>query len=99
MARFVRSDSVVSRRLAGELVLVPLAVPESSTELTVNFYVLNQSGELLWERIASPADAEELAAELVAHFAIDTAAAHADATRFLAELSKIGAITNLPEVL
>lgn len=93
MARFVRSSSVVSRRVAGELVLVPITVP-SDHEGTpaANFYVLNGTGEVLWERLGTPASTDELATELASRFEIDIDTARWDVTRFLGELHDSGAV-------
>jgi len=50
MARFVRSPDVVARRIAGEMVLVPIASrTDNPLKRTANFYVLNATGELLWK--------------------------------------------------
>ena len=96
MARFVRTADVVARRIAGELVLVPIAVRTDDAERrTANFYVLNGSGEVLWERLGSPADIEELTSELVSHIEVGAEQARGDVLKFLSELRESGAIVTL----
>lgn len=93
MARFVRSSSVVSRRVAGELILVPITVPsDQGAPPSANFYVLNGTGEVLWERLGTPASADELATELASRFEIDIGTARRDVSRFLGELQDSGAV-------
>lgn len=93
MARFVRSTNVVARRIAGEIVLVPISTrTESAERRTANFYVLNETAELLWERLASPADVEDLTQQLSLHYEIDAAQANEDVANFLSALAGCGAI-------
>jgi hypothetical protein len=93
MARFVRSPDVVARRIAGEVVLVPIATrTENAARRTANFYVLNTTAELLWDRLQSPADAEELTREVALHFEMDAAEVRGDVEQFLSELERCGAI-------
>lgn len=96
MARFVRSADVVARRIAGELVLVPIATrTEDAERRTANFYVLNGTGEFLWDQLVSPADTEALISALTQHFAIGADEARGDVERFLSELADCGAIDPL----
>lgn len=93
MARFVRSPDVVARRIAGEVVLVPIAVrTENAARRTANFYVLNTTAELLWERLESPADVEELTRQLAVHYEISAEDARRDVERFLNDLERCGAV-------
>ena len=93
MARFVRSAGIVSRHIAGELVLVPLGLPRpEGGGGTANFYVLNDTGEFLWNKLGSPVNADELSVALAAEYGIDLDAARGDVLRFLAELSETGAV-------
>ena len=96
MARFLRSADVVARRIAGELVLVPIGSRTDDAERrTANFFVLNATGEFLWGLLASARDAEELTSQLTQHFQIDAFTAGEDVNRFLAELLNCGAIDTL----
>jgi coenzyme PQQ synthesis protein D (PqqD) len=98
MARFVRSPDVVARRIAGELVLVPIASrTENPLKRTANFYVLNGTGELLWAQLESPADVPALARQLVTHFRVDEVTAQGDVERFLSELAACGAVETVEQ--
>ena len=93
MARFVRSPDVVARRIAGEVVLVPIAVrTENAARRTANFYVLNATAELLWERLETPAGVEELTRQLAVHYEISAEDARRDVEQFLGDLERCGAI-------
>ena len=93
MARFVRSPDVVARRIAGEVVLVPIATrTEDASTRTANFYVLNETAEILWRRLDAPASPEELAQQLTLHYEIDPDQARGDVERFLSDLANCGAI-------
>lgn len=93
MARFVRSADVVARRIAGELVLVPIATRTDDAERrTADFYVLNGTGEFLWDQLVSPMDSDTLTSALTQHFAIGAEEARGDVERFLSELADCGAI-------
>lgn len=93
MARFVRSPDVVARRIAGEVVLVPIATrTENASRRTANFYVLNGTGEVLWERLASPADVGELTQHLTLQYEIGADDARGDVETFLSALASCGAI-------
>jgi len=96
MARFVRSPDVIARRIAGETVLVPIAVrTENAARRTANFYVLNESGELLWKHLDAPADVDELAQFLVDEYELGSEDARRDVERFLSDLAECGAIQNV----
>lgn len=93
MARFVRSPGVIVRRIAGEVVLVPIATrTEDSQTRSANFYVLNESAEMLWALLEFPADSENLAQQLLAHYEIGPDQARMDVERFLSDLGRFGAV-------
>ena len=99
MARFVRSPDVVARRIAGEVVLVPIATQaEDASRRTANFYVLNEAAELLWRQLEAPAGPEALAQQLALHYEIDPDQARRDVERFLSDLANCGAIVMLDSV-
>ena len=99
MARFVRSPDVVARRIAGEVVLVPIAMrTENAARRTANFYVLNETAELLWDRLVSPADVDELTRQIAAHYEIGAEQVRGDVERFLSELARCGAINTAESI-
>jgi hypothetical protein len=86
MDRFVRAPGVVTRRIAGELVLVPTAGTPEETMRTVRFFVLNRTAETIWDLLATPQSADSLARHLTAEYEIDYAQALADAGALLEDL-------------
>ena len=87
MTRYARSPNVVARRIAGELVLVPVAArSEDPGRRVADFFVLNDSGEFLWEQLTSPRDASELAQLLITRYETTIERARADVELFLDEM-------------
>ena len=85
-----RAPGVVTRRVAGELVLVPVA--GSATARDTRFFVLNDTAERLWSLLETPRLPDELARHLTTEFEVDAARARADVDAFLADLVAQGAI-------
>jgi hypothetical protein len=93
---YVRSPNVVVLSVAGETILVPFGI--TSTDLvtrTAEFFVLNASAELLWERLATASDRTTLARNLMDAWAISPERAEADVDVFVRSLLEIGAIKPL----
>ena len=87
-----RAQGVVTRRVAGELVLVPVAGAGSGPARDTRFFVLNETAERLWSLLEEPRTPAELARHLTYEFEVDGARARADVDAFLADLSAQGAI-------
>lgn len=85
-----RAPGVVARRVAGEMVLVP--VSSGTTRRDTRFFVLNETAERLWSLLEQPRAPAELAQHLTLEFEVDAARARADVDAFLADLSAQGAI-------
>lgn len=91
--RFVRSGEIVARRVAGELILVPVHARSSDVATkAADLYVLNDSGALLWEALETPGGAQDLARILMSEFQIEHARAMQDVEAFLSDMLQIGAI-------
>ena len=74
---------LVKRNIAGDVILVPIG--DASLELK-GLVTLNETGELLWDRLPQAADAADLAAALRAEYeptALQDAQAFLDALRQL----------------
>lgn len=92
--RYQRRSGVVARRVAGELLLVPLvgrAVDERTR--SAELYVLNHTGEFLWQHLSSPISVADLARKLMNEFEITAELARADAEKFLDSLREVGAVS------
>ena len=91
---YARAGRVVSRRVAGEIVLVPLTQRTGdAVRRTADLFVLNKTGEHLWELLNSPRSAEDLARNLSETFEVSAGEAASDVSSFLASLIEIGALT------
>ncbi len=93
MVRYMRGSALFARRVVGELLLVPVDTRSVQQDhRAADLFVLNETGEFLWERLQSPHAADELAAALAEEFEIDPAQAKADVDSFLQQLDAIGAL-------
>lgn len=68
---------LVKRNIAGDVILVPIG--DASLELK-GLVTLNETGELLWDRLPQAADAADLAAALRAEYDVDEPTAAAGRT-------------------
>lgn len=91
---YARAGRVVSRRVAGEIVLVPMTQRTAdAVRRTADLFVLNKTGEHLWELLTTPRSAEDLARNLIETFEVSADEAANDVSNFLASLVEIGALT------
>ena len=97
MDRFVRAPGVVTRRIAGELVLVPTGGLPEETMRAVRFFVLNRTAEAIWDLLVSPQSAESLARHLTAQYEIDYPQALADAGALLEDLRQNASVVRAEE--
>ena len=89
--RFRRVSNVVTRRVAGETVLVPLAPAKTAAQVP-EFYVLNEVGEQLWKWLEAPSDADQLARKLIAEYDVTEETARTDVQAFIGALLEIQAV-------
>ena len=78
-----KRDRTVSRRIAGETLLVPVKGNLADME---HVFVLEGAGDFVWERIDGHKETEAIAAELAEEFGVDRDCALADVEEFTAEL-------------
>lgn len=94
--RYVRADDIVTRRVAGELIVLrggPALNPGGSDDL----YVLGGSGEELWELLASERSPDELVGFLTTTYAVSEHEARADVARFVDDLVAAGALRTVSQ--
>jgi hypothetical protein len=90
-----RREGIVARRVAGEMLLVPLGVRTVAEQRrTAELFVLNETGERLWELLANPVTVSELARNLMNEFEVSPEAALADALAFVEALRVLGMLTD-----
>lgn len=86
-----RAEGVITRRIAGETVVVPMpGTPAAARE--TRFFVLNGTAERLWTLLAFPQTPESMAHHLTYEFAVDTVTARSDITAFINDLEHHGLI-------
>lgn len=78
MTMRLRSTELTWQALDDEVVVLDLR--------TSNYFVINGSGAVLWERLAEQASAEELADELRAAYEVPSEVARADVAAFVEDL-------------
>ena len=89
-----RAEGVITRRIAGETVVVPIAGAATAPRDT-RFFVLNGSAERLWDFLSSPQSAGSMARHLTDEYGIAMNAAQVDVMAFLKDLELNGLI--IPE--
>jgi hypothetical protein len=84
---FSREDAAVTRRIAGETVIVP--VRGDVVDLDA-LYTLNETGTFLWDLIDGQRTVGQLAEALIAAFDVTPEVATADVARLIANLRDEG---------
>jgi len=92
---FVRSQSVVSRRVAGETLIVPI---RGKVGDLASIYSFNETGSLIWQALETPKGLDELIEVVEAEYSVERAQAERDATQFLNDMLAVGLIEACPSV-
>lgn len=77
---YVRSQAVVSRRIAGETLIVPVRAKVGSL---ASIYSFNGTGSLIWQTLESPKRLAELIDAVQREYAIERGQAERDVKQFL----------------
>jgi hypothetical protein len=80
---YVRSQSVVTRTIGGETLIVPV---RGGVGDLASIYSLNEIGGFIWERLAQATTAEEIAGSIVGSYETTSEKAQQDVERFLREM-------------
>ena len=80
---FVRSQAVVSRRVAGETLVVPV---RGKVGDLASIYSFNQSGSLIWQSLESPKGFAELVSIVEQEYAVVRDQARRDVKQFLHDM-------------
>jgi hypothetical protein len=86
---YLRSNSVVSRRIAGETLIVPV---RGKVGDLASIYSFNGSGTLLWESLASPQSFRDLVDIIDCEYAVEHEQAERDVRQFLNDAIGAGLI-------
>src|SRR5436190_7957008 len=84
---FTRDQSAVTRRIAGETVIVPVRNDVADLD---SIYTLNETGTFVWDLLDGRRTVEELVNAVVAEFEVAREVAAADVTRLIASLRDEG---------
>lgn len=87
--RFVKQDTVVSRQVAEECILVPIRHQASEVD---GIYSLNTVAAWIWEIIDGERSVSEIRDAVLARFDVDVETANRDIEDFFQQLAQIGAI-------
>lgn len=93
---FVRSQSVVSRRVAGETLIVPI---RGKVGDLASIYSFNETGSLIWQTLETPKSLAELIEVVEAEYSVEHEQAERDAKQFLNDMLAVGLVevcSNVP---
>ena len=82
---YQRIDSVVTREIGEETVLVPLSNDQGDLE---NIFRLNAVGRFIWEQLLDPICPEVLIQKITDHFEVSSETAENDLVEFLSTLQE-----------
>ena len=89
MPFYVRSQSVVSRVIAGETLIIP--VRKGVGDLA-SIYSLNEVGSVIWQTVQQPRQKEEIVSAVEQEFAAERQRIEHDVDAFLTEMHAAGLI-------
>ncbi|MBI3475015.1 MAG: PqqD family protein [Acidobacteria bacterium] len=85
-----RSNAVVSRKISGETLVVPI---RGKVGDLASIYSFNESGSVLWAALEKPRSLEELASVLCQSFDVEQGDAWRDADEFVQEMQAAGLLS------
>jgi hypothetical protein len=87
--RFIKGDDLVTRRIAGETIIVPVKAHVAELD---SVYRLNELGSLIWERVDGRSRMSEIADAICIEYDVTPEAAVNDVAEFLGSLEAAGLI-------
>jgi hypothetical protein len=93
---FVRSQSVVSRLVAGETLIVPV---RGKVGDLASIYSFNETGSLIWQALESPKGLAELIGAVEREYAVEHEQAERDVTQFLHDMLSVDLVQVREEAL
>ena len=94
MGRFVRSNSVVSRVIAGETLVVPV---RGGVGDLASIYSLNSVATAIWDAIAQPRSKTEIVELILQEYEVPVDSVASDVESFLMEMTSAGLIQTAQE--
>jgi len=92
MDLYVRSDSVVSRVIAGETLIIPI---RKGVGDLASIYSLNPVATTIWEAISHPRSKSEIVQVIAREFEAESAQIERDVEAFLVEMEGVGLVTEV----
>jgi hypothetical protein len=92
---FVRSRSVVSRRVSGETLIVPV---RGNVGDLASIYSFNEVASLIWQLLDMPRDLSELVSAVEREYDVDPAQAQQDVSKFLNDVLSVG-LVEVPDAM
>jgi hypothetical protein len=86
---YVRSQAMVSRRVAGETLIVPV---RGKVGDLASIYSFNQTGSLIWQSMESPKTLRELISDVQREYAVAREQAEKDVKQFLQDTLSVGLV-------
>jgi Coenzyme PQQ synthesis protein D (PqqD) len=86
---YVRSQAMVSRRVAGETLIVPV---RGKVGDLASIYSFNQTGSLIWQSMESPKTLRELISAVQREYAVAGEQAEKDVKQFLQDTLSAGLV-------
>lgn len=92
MELYVRSDTVVSRVIAGETLIVPISKGVGDL---ASIYSLNPVATTIWEAISHPRSKSEIVQVIAQEFETENTQLESDVETFLVEMTSVGLVTEV----
>jgi hypothetical protein len=86
---YVRSDSVVSRLIAGETLVVPV---RGRVGDLASIYSLNAVASTIWQALERPRAVDELAGLVESEYEVSSSQARRDVLQFLSQMHSAGLV-------
>jgi hypothetical protein len=86
---YAKNPNVVTRKVAGEMVLVPIS--QGVNDLN-EIYTMDKVGARIWELLDGMVTVEHIRNTITTQYKVTPAQAEADILEFLAELEKVSAV-------
>jgi hypothetical protein len=86
---YKKNESIVSRRIADEFILVPIKKDVGDLE---SIYTLNEIAARIWELIDGKIKVKEIKEKIIEEFDVTSKEAEKDLKEYLSQLEKIKAI-------
>ena len=87
--RFIRSESVVARVVAGETLIVPIRAKVGDL---ASIYSFNGTGTLIWKLLETPKTVTELVTAVLQEYDVESEQATRDLAEFVGDMKSVGLV-------